>query len=94
MVSKVIFMDGKYRGSEGWQRILPWSTKLAQATEKDTSENRMRWIIVERILTFSLRWEGPDDEGVTLARRKVPEMPTRQMQLKTVSRLPALRSIA
>ncbi|KAL7795859.1 hypothetical protein V8C37DRAFT_31151 [Trichoderma ceciliae] len=86
MVSKVIFMDGKYRkmeGSEGWQRILPWSTKVAQATEKDTSENRMRWIIVERILTFSLRWEGPEDQVTTSARRKTPEVPARRALYET-----------
>ncbi|KAJ3495724.1 hypothetical protein NLG97_g3191 [Lecanicillium saksenae] len=26
-----------------------------------TSRDSMRWIVVERILTFSLRWESPDD---------------------------------
>ncbi|KAK5991050.1 hypothetical protein PT974_09326 [Cladobotryum mycophilum] len=82
MVSKIIFMDGEYRkieGSEGWQRIMPWSTKPAKATEKDTSENRMRWIIVERILTFSLRWEGSDEQEATSTRRKMPDNSGRRM---------------
>ncbi|KOS21156.1 hypothetical protein ESCO_004191 [Escovopsis weberi] len=83
MVSKIIFMDGEYRkieGSEPWQRIMPWSTKLAKVTDKDTSENRMRWIIVERILTFSLRWEGSEEEEeATLARRQIAENPGRRM---------------
>ncbi|KAJ6443867.1 centromere kinetochore component CENP-T domain-containing protein [Purpureocillium lavendulum] len=49
-------------GSTGWRRIRPWSTAAADGgAHKDTAENRMRWIIVERILTFSLRWEGPSD---------------------------------
>lgn len=63
MVSKVVFLDGKYNREEGkaqkWKRIWPWSTSVEQgSTETDTSANRMRWIIVERILTFSLRWDG------------------------------------
>ncbi|OAQ67071.1 hypothetical protein VFPPC_14425 [Pochonia chlamydosporia 170] len=68
MVSKVVFVDGKYTPNRPddkvnkWQRIWPWSTMVEQgSTETDTSANRMRWIIVERILTFSLRWDGLDD---------------------------------
>jgi hypothetical protein len=64
MVSKVIFVDGKHadrqddKASE-WKRIWPWSPMADQgSTESDISANRMRWIIVERILTFSLRWDG------------------------------------
>lgn len=64
MVSKVVFLDGRYTKREKdkahkWKRIWPWSTSIEQGnTETDTSANRMRWIIVERILTFSLRWDG------------------------------------
>ncbi|KAM3484625.1 hypothetical protein MY8738_001944 [Beauveria namnaoensis] len=28
---------------------------------RDCSRDSMRWVVVERILTFSLRWESPDD---------------------------------
>jgi hypothetical protein len=59
MVSKIMFMNGKYEKSEDtqeWVRILPWSPKA------ENDENRMRWIMVERTLTFSLRYEGDDDE--------------------------------
>ncbi|KAH7316576.1 hypothetical protein B0I35DRAFT_479407 [Stachybotrys elegans] len=59
MVSKIMFMTGKYEKSEDaeeWVRILPWSTK------KENDENRMRWIMVERTLTFSLRWESEDED--------------------------------
>ncbi|KFA62291.1 hypothetical protein S40285_06536 [Stachybotrys chlorohalonatus IBT 40285] len=63
MISKIMFMSGQYKQSkdaEEWVRILPWSTKA------ENDENRMRWIMVERTLTFSLRWEG-DDEDEDLA---------------------------
>lgn len=78
MVSKVIFMDGKYQkldDGQTWEQILPWSTQVAKATDKDTSENRMRWIIIERTLTFSLRWEASDDEEdeESAARRQTAE---------------------
>ncbi|GAO19393.1 uncharacterized protein UV8b_02136 [Ustilaginoidea virens] len=68
MVSKVVFVDGKYDGGlskdehQRWNRIRPWPTVVEQgATDTDTSANRMRWIIVERILTFSLRWDEPEE---------------------------------
>ncbi|ODA83301.1 hypothetical protein RJ55_01814 [Drechmeria coniospora] len=78
MVSKVIFVDDLYESrddsndSRGWKRIQPWSAAASEPedTEKDGSENRMRWIIVERILTFSLRWEA--DDGL-LSRGRVNE---------------------
>lgn len=66
MVSKVVFMDGKYderdASSDGinWKRISPWCTTVEQgSTKKETIVNQKRWIIVERILIFSLRWDGP-----------------------------------
>lgn len=70
MVSKVVFKDGKYSNEsdrEGkhsaWKRVRPWSTAVEQgSTEAETCANRMRWIIVERILKFSLRWDDADDE--------------------------------
>jgi hypothetical protein len=73
MISKIRFMDGKYRpaasaggGGEKWERVLPWSPK------KENDENRMRWIMVERTLTFSLRWEGEDeDDGEAPKRRHI-----------------------
>ncbi|KAG5926342.1 hypothetical protein E4U42_003407 [Claviceps africana] len=69
MVSKVVFKDGKYNngpepGEEhlAWRRVRPWSTAAEQgSTETDTSANRIRWIIVERTLTFSLRWDDADE---------------------------------
>ncbi|QPG96244.1 hypothetical protein C2857_003634 [Epichloe festucae Fl1] len=79
MVSKVALKDGKYGrehrdGEEHieWKRIRPWSTATEQgSTETETSANRMRWIMVERILTFSLRWDDPGeaDEEVSDHRR-------------------------
>ncbi|KAK2597306.1 hypothetical protein QQS21_006080 [Conoideocrella luteorostrata] len=78
MVSKVAFMDGKYSADDGnntarqWKRVRPWSTADEHSsTETDTSANRMRWIIVERILTFSLRWDESEelDEESTKNRR-------------------------
>ncbi|PNY20563.1 Uncharacterized protein TCAP_07365 [Tolypocladium capitatum] len=78
MVSKVMFMDGRYdeRDAEahGWKRIWPWSTAVEQGTERDSSENKMRWIMVERILTFSLRWEGSGEaEEASSTRRRVQD---------------------
>ncbi|KAG5953878.1 hypothetical protein E4U53_001326 [Claviceps sorghi] len=69
MVSKVVFKDGKYNnepepGEErlAWKRVRPWSTAVEQgSTDSDTCANRIRWIIVERILTFSLRWDDADE---------------------------------
>lgn len=74
MISKVTFMDGPYKGDKRglpqWTRIRPWSA----GTDEECSEDRMRWMLVERTLTFSLRWEGSgeDQEGTT-ARRRVCE---------------------
>jgi hypothetical protein len=67
MVSKIVFVDGKYANrqddeAEKWKRIWPWSTRPEQGcTESDASANRVRWIIVERILTFSLRWDESEE---------------------------------
>lgn len=73
MVTRIAFMDGPYRRLEDgvkWVRILPWSTKAESDKDSDTTENRMRWIMVERILTFSLRWDGPDESDESLAARR------------------------
>ncbi|OAA72107.1 hypothetical protein ISF_01180 [Cordyceps fumosorosea ARSEF 2679] len=81
LLSKVTFMEGEYRPSQGWLRIAPWDgcdTTSADADgsritdrdavgegsgikSKDGSRDSMRWVVVERILTFSLRWESSDD---------------------------------
>ena len=61
MVSKITFLEGGYRqldDGDRWTRILPWSAPGEKDKERATTENRMRWIMVERILTFSLRWDG------------------------------------
>ncbi|CAM1501789.1 Fc.00g037730.m01.CDS01 [Cosmosporella sp. VM-42] len=63
MISKVVFLDGKYEApTDGikWVRILPWHVD-EQIKEKKTYENRLRWVLVERILTFDLRWEPWSD---------------------------------
>lgn len=69
--------QGQAKGCSDWRRIRPWSTAGDPdggadgngngSGHKDTAENRMRWIIVERILTFSLRWEGSGEleDGVS-----------------------------
>lgn len=61
VVSKITFMRGPYRRIDDgadWVRILPWPAAAAAdgAKDSDTAENRnrMRWMMVERILTFSL----------------------------------------
>lgn len=79
LVSKVTFMEGKYRPSQGWLRIAPWDGRASSASTSgnstpghnagdgtgadaiNSSRNSMRWVVVERILTFSLRWESSDD---------------------------------
>ncbi|OAA47000.1 hypothetical protein NOR_02636 [Metarhizium rileyi] len=83
MVSKIVFVDGKYSSANRhhdkankWKRIWPWSTIVEQGSmeESDASANRMRWIMVERILTFSLRWDGSeelDDESSSDHHRRV-----------------------
>ncbi|KAF4509979.1 hypothetical protein G6O67_001910 [Ophiocordyceps sinensis] len=80
MVSKVTFMDGPHKddddgtGAPQWTRIRPWSA----GTDEECSEDRMRWMLVERTLTFSLRWEGSgeeDAEGVGGRRRETTADP-------------------
>ena len=78
-ISKIMFIDGKYRkmdAKESWARILPWSVNPERGKEQDTTENRMRWIMVERALTFSLRFEAEEEaEGIAMRRQinRVPE---------------------
>ncbi|KAM0356138.1 hypothetical protein ACHAPU_000533 [Fusarium lateritium] len=65
MVSKVSFLDGKYKAPDDdldWIRIHPWHVNEADK-ENRVYENRMRWVLVERILTFDLRWEGSSELG-------------------------------
>ncbi|KJZ75884.1 hypothetical protein HIM_04708 [Hirsutella minnesotensis 3608] len=74
MVSKVTFMDGPYdktNGDEGWKHIRPWSS---MGTQAECSADGMRWMLVERTLTFSLRWEGSGEAEEALARRQVDEV--------------------
>ncbi|KAF4986965.1 hypothetical protein FDECE_15671 [Fusarium decemcellulare] len=73
MVSKVVFLDGKYEApgdSQNWVRILPWHVDEDKVKEKRTCENRMRWVLVERILTFDLQWEGWSESGWELRRHR------------------------
>jgi hypothetical protein len=65
MVSKVTFLDGKYKAPDddlNWVRIHPWQVNEGDK-ENRVHENRMRWVLVERILTFDLRWEGSSEPG-------------------------------
>ncbi|WZH49168.1 uncharacterized protein QYS62_010361 [Fusarium acuminatum] len=65
MVSKVTFLDGKYKAPDddlNWVRIHPWQVNEGDK-ENRVHENRMRWVLVERILTFDLRWEGSNEPG-------------------------------
>ena len=75
MISKVSFLDGKYKApTDGrkWVRILPWHVD-EQVKDKRTYENRLRWVLVERILTFDLRWEPWSDSGSEVpSRGRVP----------------------
>ncbi|PHH65232.1 hypothetical protein CDD81_3091 [Ophiocordyceps australis] len=62
MVSKIVFMNGCRSVHDGaaspWKRIWPWPATPELDSGPEASRNRMRWIIVERIFTFSLRrWE-------------------------------------
>lgn len=72
VVSKVTFVRGPYRklGDDAdWIRVVPRSAKAEKDREraKADSRNRKRWMMVERILTFSLHCERSDDSDVPLA---------------------------
>ncbi|KAF7548759.1 hypothetical protein G7046_g8565 [Stylonectria norvegica] len=72
MISKVLFLDGKYKPpSDGsnWVRIMPWHGE-EQPKEKRTYENKLRWVLVERILTFDLRWDGSNETGWEIRHRR------------------------
>ncbi|KAH6973506.1 hypothetical protein AUP68_06876 [Ilyonectria robusta] len=71
MVSKVTFIDGKYEAptdGKEWVRILPWHVDEEKVKGNRTCENRMRWVLVERILTFDLQWEGWSESGWEIRR--------------------------
>ncbi|EEU47453.1 uncharacterized protein NECHADRAFT_36394, partial [Fusarium vanettenii 77-13-4] len=73
MVSKVVFLDGKYKAPDDdlkWVRILPWHVDEDKVKENRTCENRMRWVLVERILTFDLQWEGWSESGWEVRRHR------------------------
>lgn len=69
LVTKVIFVDEEYiemaEDKAGrWKRIHPWPVYPEQVgveTNPTVTADRMRWIMVERILTFSLRWDNFDE---------------------------------
>lgn len=75
-VSKVTFMDGPYRDRRAGE-VAQWTRiQLRDAgTDEGRVKDRMQWILVERTLTFSLRWEGSgeDQEGPTAPRRAPPD---------------------
>jgi hypothetical protein len=74
MVSKVVFIDGEHpKGdSPGWKRVLPYTPTQGKTEEasKEIRQNEMRWIVVERALTFSLRWDWPSDSDEACRRRR------------------------
>ncbi len=78
MISKVLLMDGQQpKGdSPGWRRILPCPSPTAATREEAIKEidenwkNGMRWTVVERALTFSLRWDWPGPPWMSWRRRK------------------------
>ena len=76
MVSKVVFMDGQHPkdNSPGWKRVLPYISTQGKTDEasKEIQRNEMRWIVVERALTFSLRWDWPSDSAEACRRRRRP----------------------
>lgn len=74
MVSKISFMDGKYespKDGKEWVRISRWQIDEEKIKGNHTCENRMRWVLVERILTFDLQWDGWGDSGNGIRRRRV-----------------------
>lgn len=83
LVSKVLLMDGQKPpgDSPGWQRILPCPSSTAAPRGEDVEEvakeveeickNSMRWSVVERALTFSLRWDWPGPPWMSWRRRNV-----------------------
>ncbi|KAH7228043.1 hypothetical protein BKA60DRAFT_591274 [Fusarium oxysporum] len=63
MLSKVAFLDGRYKAPDDgqkWIRIISWQA----GEDKAVYENRMRWVVVERILTFDLQRDGWSESGV------------------------------
>ncbi|PFH60646.1 hypothetical protein XA68_10606 [Ophiocordyceps unilateralis] len=55
-VSKVSFVDGPYVATPDWERIIP---RVGDGCTEDT----MRWLLVERTLTFSLRRDDSADDS-------------------------------
>lgn len=76
IVSKVNFLDGKYEeppaDGRTWVRVVP--SRDGARSEGPTSRaaiNRMRWTLVERSLTFFLRYDWPDgSEGAARVRQR------------------------
>ncbi|KAF5663263.1 hypothetical protein FCIRC_11219 [Fusarium circinatum] len=70
MLSKVAFLEGRYRAPDDgqkWIRITSWQA----GEEKVVYENRMRWVVVERILTFDLQRDGWSESGVEVRRSRI-----------------------
>lgn len=71
IVSKVNFMDGKYRqpnDGRAWVKIL--SEEDEDGAGKEATINRTRWMFVERALTFQLKLDWPDTEEGSERNRK------------------------
>lgn len=86
MVSRVSFEDRPYdqyhRDEAGWTRIMPVDNDLDSEEDSEARtayvESRMRWALVERVLIFSLRWEGEapsDNEEPPPRSRRVTTAP-------------------
>ncbi|KAL6858096.1 hypothetical protein ACO1O0_005548 [Amphichorda felina] len=75
IISKVNFIDGKYqepRDGRNWERILPSDDNEEEEPNSRAAVNRMRWALVERSLTFFLRWDWPGDSEGNSRRRRPP----------------------
>lgn len=73
IISKVNFIDGKYQepnDGRNWVQILPSAGNRNEPPNSHAAIDRMRWALVERSLTFFLRWDWPGDSEGNSRRRK------------------------
>ncbi|KAM0307681.1 hypothetical protein HYE67_000641 [Fusarium culmorum] len=73
MVSKVVFLDGKYKAPDDgqkWVRIFPLQAKEGTGAGDQTHANGLRWVAIERILTFNLYREAWSEGGREIRRRR------------------------
>lgn len=71
MVSKVVFLDGKYQAPDDgqkWVQIFPWRT--GEETGDQIHASGLRWVVIERILTFNLYREAWSEAGKEIRRRR------------------------